>query len=497
MLALTSPIYQVEQIREFERLAMERYSLTDDALMNRAAKAAFDFIHRRWGQAQNVVVFCGTGHNGGDGAALAVIAKERGLSVKVYCVGAKDHVKPLTQQMFLACRDAGVSIEPFDAKVQLHADLIVDAICGIGVKSALTDETLHAIQCMERSQIPIFALDVPSGIDADTGQVLGAAVHANATMTFIGYKLGLLTGNGVSHTGELVMHDLQLPMELHTYVSPVAERIHLNLFHAYLKPRYRDWHKGLSGHVLIVGGGAGHAGAVRMAGEAALRVGAGLVTIATTPDNAANMTAHYPELMTLGVTTPADLDPLLENVKVVVLGPGLGQSPWAEALWQRLIELDVPMVLDADGLNLLAGKTMVKPNWVLTPHPGEAGRLLGVSPADVQSDRLASVKALMEQFGGVSVLKGAGSLIFSASALPALCDKGNPGMASAGMGDVLSGVIGGLIAQGLPLPEAAKLGVLIHAMAGDLAAKEGERGMIATDLLPYLRRLMNPSGANA
>lgn len=492
MLALTSPIYQVEQIREFERLATERYSLSDDALMNRAAKAAFDFIHRRWAQAQKIVIVCGTGHNGGDGAALGVLAKERGLSVMIYTVGAKDHLKPLTEQMFAACRDAGIPMEAFDPKVQLHADLIIDAICGIGVKENLHDEAVQAIQWMERSQIPIFALDVPSGIDADTGQVLGAAVHANATMTFIGYKLGLLTGSGVSHTGELVMHDLQLPMELHTYVSPIAERLHLNLFQSYLKPRHRDWHKGLSGHVLIVGGGPGHAGAVRMAGEAALRIGAGLVTIATQPEHVASMTVHYPEIMTLGVATPDDLEPLLENAKVVVLGPGLGLSPWAEALWQRLMEVDIPMVLDADGLNLLAGKTMVKSNWVLTPHPGEAARLLGVSAADVQSDRLASVKAMMEQFGGVAILKGAGSLIFSASALPALCDKGNPGMASAGMGDVLSGVIGGLIAQGLPLPEAAKLGVMIHALAGDLAAKEGERGMIATDLLPYLRRLMNP-----
>lgn len=491
MLAMTSPIYQTDQIREFERLAIERYSLEDDALMTRAAKAAFDFMHRRWGQAQTLAVFCGTGHNGGDGAVLAMLAKERGMSVTLYQVGSNENIKPLTQKMLMACREAGVTLLPFDESVRVHADLIVDAICGMGLHEALREDVVQAIRCMHEAHVPIFSLDVPTGIDADTGRVLGAAVHASATLTFIGLKLGLLTGSGPAYTGELVMHDLQLPIDLHTYVSPVAEKIHFPLFQHYLKPRLRDWHKGLSGHVLVLGGSEGFSGAARMAGEAAMRVGAGRVTIATCEASAPFMNIHYPELMTHVVREPADLQAVLGGVDVAIVGPGLSQSAWARSLWQCLMETDLPMVLDADGLNVLAGHPLVKNNWVLTPHPGEAARLLGVSVADVQSDRLASAKAIAEQHGGVCVLKGAGSLVVSANALPGLCDKGNPGMATAGMGDVLSGVIGGLMAQGIPLTESARLGVLVHAMAGDLAAKEGERGMMATDLLPYLRRLMN------
>jgi hydroxyethylthiazole kinase-like uncharacterized protein yjeF len=497
MLAMTSPIYQTEQIREFERLAMERYSLTDEAFMQKAGKAALDFMLRRWGQAETMVVFCGGGHNGGDGYVLATLAKERGLKVKVYHVGELAKMKPLTKRMHDAAKHAGVSILAFEEKLEIHADLIVDALCGIGVNTALRDEMVQAIRCMQRSQAPIFSLDIPSGIDADTGNVLGVAVHANATLTFIGYKLGLLTGSGAAHTGELAMHDLQLPAELHTYVSPIAEKDHFSLFSHYLKPRARDWHKGLSGHVLIVGGGEGYSGAARLAAESALRVGAGRVTLAVWPGNADLMNVHYPELMCHGVETPDALKPLLALADVVVLGPGLTQTDWGQALWQAVIETELPLVLDADGLNLLVGKSLNKENWVMTPHPGEAARLLGVSVPDVQSDRLSSTKALANQFGGVCVLKGAGTVVVAPNALPMVCDKGNPGMATAGMGDVLSGVIGGLMAQSIPLNEAAKLGVLVHAMAGDLAAKEGERGMIASDLLPYLRRLMNHSSGPA
>lgn len=497
MLAMTSPIYQTEQIREFERLVLERYSLPEEALMQRAGKAALDFMLRRWGQAETIVVFCGGGHNGGDGYVLATLAHERGLKVKVIHVGELAGMKPLTQRMHDACRHAGVSILAFDDKMDIHADLLVDALCGIGVNTALRDEAIQAIRCMQRSQAPIFSLDIPSGIDADTGNVLGLAVHANATLTFIGFKLGLLTGSGAAHTGELAMHDLQLPVELRACVAPIAEKDHFSLFSSYLKPRARDWHKGLSGHVLVVGGGEGYSGAARLAAEAALRVGAGRVTLAVWPGNAPLMNVHYPELMCRGVETPQALLPMLEFVDVVVLGPGLTQTPWGQALWQAVIEADLPIVLDADGLNLLAGKTLNKENWVMTPHPGEAARLLGVSVVDVQSDRLAAAKALSAQYGGVCVLKGAGSVVVAPNTLPMICDKGNPGMATAGMGDVLSGVIGGLMAQSIPLNEAVKLGVLVHAMAGDLAAKEGERGMIASDLLPYLRRLMNHSSGAA
>ena len=333
---------------------------------------------------------------------------------------------------------------------------------------------------------------MPTGINADTGQVLGAAVNAAATMTFIGLKLGLLTGSGIAYTGELLLSDLQLPVELFSLIEPIAEKTQLGSYSHYLKPRSRDWHKGLSGHVLVIGGDIGFSGAPRMAAEAALRVGAGLVSVATHPQNAMTMNINRPEIMSHAVDTAADLKHLIAKADSVVLGPGLGQSEWSHAIWRIIHEITLPLVIDADGLNLLAAeKEQSGENWVLTPHPGEAARLIQETVLTIQADRLAAAKQITKKYGGVCVLKGAGTIIAMEKVPSAVCDKGNPGMSTAGMGDVLSGVIGGFMAQGLPLMDAAQLGVTLHATAGDLAAKEGERGMIATDLLPYLRRLSN------
>jgi NAD(P)H-hydrate epimerase len=270
----------------------------------------------------------------------------------------------------------------------------------------------------------------------------------------------------------------------------------LKAYATYLKPRPRDWHKGLSGHVLIVGGESGYSGAPCMAGVAALRVGAGMVSVATRPEHANVLNSYHPEIMCHGVTKPDELDPLIKKARVIILGPGLGQTDWSKKMFEQVCKASLPLVIDADGLNLLADTKQFNKNWVLTPHPGEAARLLQTTPQAIQQDRLAALKEINQRYGGVSVLKGAGTLVMSAEDLPVICEKGNPGMATAGMGDVLSGVIGGWIAQGVPLADAAKLGVCMHAMAGDLAAKEGERGMMATDLMPYLRRLSNNMSAD-
>lgn len=272
----------------------------------------------------------------------------------------------------------------------------------------------------------------------------------------------------------------------------IAEVLKLAQFSRYLKPRRRDCHKGQCGHVLIVGGEVGYSGAVRMAGEAAIRVGAGLVSIATRAEHAMLLNLTRPELMCHGVTKTAELMPLLEKASVVIVGPGLGRSAWAKKLFNNVLKSGKPVIVDADGLNLLAKNPQQKKQWILTPHPGEAARLLQKTTAEIQSDRTAAVRQLQKQYGGVCVLKGAGSLIFSSEhAVPSICKAGNPGMATAGMGDVLTGVIGGLLAQGVPLLDAAKLGVLIHAMAADLAVEEGERGLLAMDLMVYLRQLVN------
>lgn len=259
-----------------------------------------------------------------------------------------------------------------------------------------------------------------------------------------------------------------------------------------LPPRLKSSHKGHYGHVLFVGGDHGMAGAIRLASEAAVRIGAGLVSIATRPDHAAIISTQRPELMSHGITTPAELQPLLDKASVIAIGPGLGQSQWAQQLFTAVLQCTCPIIIDADALNLLAKKPEHHHNWILTPHPGEAARLLNQSSSSIQKDRKKSILALQEKYGGTIVLKGNKTLISSENKNISLCNAGNPGMASGGMGDLLTGIIAGLIAQKLTIREAADLGVYIHARAGDQAALKGERGMIASDLLVHIRQLANP-----
>lgn len=269
------------------------------------------------------------------------------------------------------------------------------------------------------------------------------------------------------------------------------EKLKLASFKKYLTPRARDAHKGDFGHVLLVGGDRGFSGAIHMAAEAALRVGAGLVTVATHEDHAAFLNLARPEIMSHGVDSERALKPLLERATVIVLGPGLGRSQWSDLMFSLVVEQNKPLILDADGLNILAENPLKKANWILTPHPGEAARLLKTTANEIQANRAAAVEKLQKQYDGAVILKGHGTLVKGREGEIAICSAGNPGMATAGMGDVLSGVLGGLLGQNIPLDVTAKMGVLIHATAGDLAAKAGERGMIATDLLPYLRRVVN------
>jgi hydroxyethylthiazole kinase-like uncharacterized protein yjeF len=270
------------------------------------------------------------------------------------------------------------------------------------------------------------------------------------------------------------------------------EELRISNYIEFLMPRHVDSHKNMFGHVLVVGGDYGFSGAVCMAAEAALRIGAGLVSVATRVEHAVVLNSLRPEIMCHGIRSARNLIPLLSKATVIVIGPGLGQSSWAKSLIKVIFKSKKPLVVDADALNLLAEHPEKHSHWILTPHPGEAGRLLQMTSEDVQKNRLSAVKLLQKKFGGVAILKGAGTLITASDAIPAICRVGNPGMATAGMGDILSGVIAGLLAQHVPLANAAKLGVLLHALAGDEAAEEGERGMIASDLLPYLRFLVNP-----
>lgn len=267
----------------------------------------------------------------------------------------------------------------------------------------------------------------------------------------------------------------------------------------YLKPRPKECHKGDFGRVLIIGGDLGYSGAVRLAGEAALRVGAGCVSIATRPEHAVSLNTSCPELMCHGISNGKELNKLLEQATVIVIGPGLGSNKWSLSLLQTALKYkDKPMLLDADALNLLAITKikMKRESCIFTPHPGEAARLLGTTSQKIQQNRLIAINELYKLLGGIIVLKGNGTLILSKINEVEICHAGNPGMATAGMGDVLSGIIAGLVAQNIPLNDAAKLGVLVHAMTGDLsAAEKGERGMLASDLILNLRGVVNHSGS--
>jgi NAD(P)H-hydrate epimerase len=317
-------------------------------------------------------------------------------------------------------------------------------------------------------------------------------VHAEATISFIGLKRGLLTGDAPDCVGELYFDDLGVPDAVYAEVEPVARLLDAGDADPLLGPRRRTAHKGAFGHVLVIGGDHGMGGAARMAAEAAARVGAGLTSVATRAPHLPAITAGRPELMVSAVEDPGELEPLLNRATVIAIGPGLGRGAWSRALLSRVLESDRALVLDADALSLLAEEPLRREDWILTPHPGEAARLLGVKVAEVQADRYSAVAALRERYGGTCVLKGAGTLIHDAGPT-GVCAAGNPGMASGGMGDVLTGVIAGLRAQGLERGQAARVGVCLHASAADRAAAQGgERGLLATDLCPELRRLVNP-----
>lgn len=497
---LPKELYRAEEVRAMDRYAIDTLGIPGIELMQRAGAAAFAAIVARWPEARTLSAVCGAGNNGGDGYVVARLAHESGWDVRAYPVQPPEKLKGDARTAYAAYRAAGGEILDFIPADFEGAEVLVDALLGTGLDrevSGVYAEVIRAVNrysergAKGRAQGRAMALDIPSGLHADTGVALGLAVRADLTVSFIGLKRGLFTGEGREYAGEVVFSDLDTPPEVRRCVPPSARL--LPPWKHGLPPRARHAHKGHFGHVLVVGGDHGYAGAARMAAEAAARVGAGLVSVATRASHAALMNLARPELMCHGVETPEVLRTLLGRTTAVAMGPGLGRSGWARELLAVALEADLPLVVDADGLNLLAEQPVPRGRWILTPHPGEAARLLGLSPAEIQRDRFAAVQALQARYGGVIVLKGSGTLILGEDEVPAVATAGNPGMASGGMGDVLTGVIAGLLAQGLDSYEAAVQAVRLHGAAGDDAAGAGERGLLATDLMEPLRRLVNLS----
>lgn len=483
-------LYSASQLRELDRRAIES-GIAGAELMARAGEAAFKVLRARFPRARRVGILCGPGNNGGDGYVIARLARQAGLSVSLFTVGDTARASAEAAAARNAAIAAGVVPAQFSDNALAHTDVIVDALLGIGVDRPVTGVWRASVEAVNASGKPVLAIDVPSGLNADTGAVMGAAIRADVTSSFIGLKAGLFTAAGREQAGEILFDDLGVPVSIYSHVPPLARRLTQDDLRGLVARRARDTHKGSFGLVLVVGGAPGMPGAARLCGEAATRGGAGLVTLATHPAHAAVVNATRPELLAHGVRSAKELKPLLAQSNVVALGPGLSQTSWAKTVFQLSVKCKPPLVVDADALNLLARKPMRRSDWILTPHPGEAARLLKTTTAKVQQDRFAAVKALVKRYGGVCALKGSGTLV-SDGETTWLCDRGNPGMASGGSGDVLTGLIAALLAQGLSLLDAARLGVWLHATAGDATAREaGEVGLLASDLLPHVRHEMN------
>ncbi|HEC28010.1 MAG TPA: NAD(P)H-hydrate dehydratase [Gammaproteobacteria bacterium] len=492
---LPSTLYSAEQVREMDRLAIEGYNIPGFTLMSRAATAALNAIKESWPGQRRLLVVCGSGNNGGDGHLLACQARADGFEVCLVLAGSRDRLvgdAARACQEWQACGGECAGSDNLAAMIN-NTDIIVDALLGTGLQREVSGGWAGLIEQLNQSRQPVLSIDIPSGLNADTGSVMGIAVRADVTVSYIGLKQGMWTASGRDYCGRIIFDDLGVPEEIYTMVKSDKHILDSALLSRLLAARPASCHKGQCGHVLVAGGDLGMPGAARMAGESAARAGAGLVSIATRREHAANLSAGRPELMCHGVETAGELDSLIGKATIIAIGPGLGSGSWSSAILSRILQTDMPLVVDADALNLLAADPVKRGNWILTPHPGEAARLLDCSSRDIQSDRFTAVQAIAGKYDCVAVLKGSGSLVYSQHDEQIYCCRdGNPGMATAGMGDVLTGVIAGLAAQGLSLSEAACCGVYLHANAADRAAQKGERGLLATDLFPYIRQLANP-----
>lgn len=484
---LPTALYSAAQVRDIDARLIAA-GTPGFELMQRAAHAAWRALRRRWPDEQRITVLAGRGNNAGDGYLIAALAQRAGRQVQVLAVGDPQQLQGDAAQALAEAKEAGVTPVSWSADVKLHG-VLVDALLGTGITGEVREPYVSAISAMNESALPILAVDLPSGLCADTGRVLGQAVRADLTVSFIGLKVGLFTGEGPGRVGELAFDDLQADAAILDQVEPGLERLcEANL--PVLAPRSPTAHKGSFGQVLVIGGDLGTGGAALLAAEASLRCGAGMVTLATRPEHVTAALVRRPEIMCSGVESTYALTALTQRADVLVIGPGLGQAPWGRSLLSLAPQCQVPQVWDADALNLLAAGAIDLPaGCLLTPHPGEAARLLDTSVADVQADRPAAARMLASRYSCTVLLKGAGTLIADRDGRLALCDRGHPAMASAGLGDVLAGVAGALLAQGLAPFDAACLAVWLHAVAGENTG-EGGRGLAAADLIPAIRQLL-------
>ena len=499
-------IATVQQIKNIDRRAIRDFGIPGPVLMENAAAAVMAEMEKFFDglAGARAGILCGKGNNGGDGLALARRLSIRGVPVRVAMLApfgavtgeAKVHLSILRKMDVEIAQHAGTDAI---ADVVAWSDILVDALLGVGLSTPLKGAYAFAVELMNASGKPLVAVDVPTGINADTGEVMGSAVRADLTVTMALLKRGLVLHPGARHAGTKRVADIGIPSG-----GAGKEKISASLFTrgsawGLIDPRPPGSKQGNLGHALVVAGSPGKAGAAVMTALGALRAGAGLVSVATPNSLVPIIQQHVFEAMcvssaesidgTLGIGAEDELLKAAAKMSACAIGPGLSTHYETVRVVRNFVQrLTVPAVIDADGLNALVGFLdvlgKIKAPLILTPHPGEMGRLLGISSREVQKDRIGVAGAFAVKYKVTLVLKGAGTVVAAADGRVFINSTGNPGMATGGTGDVLSGMIAGLLAQGYPPTQAACLGVYLHGLAGDLAAKEkGEMAMIAGDLI--------------
>ncbi len=505
-------ILDTEQIQACDRAAIEDHGIPELVLMENAGVQVVEAMEEFFGEEppELVAIMCGKGNNGGDGFVVARHLHALGRVVRVYLFAAADDLNGSVAANHQMAAKLGVDIvelpdEPAwkdKAEEIVGFDCIVDALFGTGISGALRGHFGDVVEAINESDAAVVAVDLPSGLSADSGEIMGPVVAADLTVTFAAPKLCHAFAPACELVGELSVVDIGIPPQAIDAIDSALEVLTPQEIGATLPIREPDSHKGSYGAVLIVGGAPGMSGAAALAAQAALRGGAGLVTVAAPASVADIVAGHVAEALVRPHATDASgglseaAEPgialLARDADVMAVGPGVGTSDETRTLIRQVVlGAAVPVVLDADGLNAFAGACEVLqgvgPPCVLTPHPGEAGRLLGRDTADVQSDRLAAVRELAERAGAVVVLKGYRSLVCDENGRVAVNPTGNPGIATGGSGDVLTGLIAALIGQGVEPFDAARLGTFLHGEAGDIAAREvGEISLIASDIVGAL-----------
>ena len=499
-------LYTASETRKIDNLAIKAKGISGYSLMQMAAEFTLDVILREFSPVEELIIFCSKGKNSGDGFLLGSFAKEFGLEVTIVMSNTSNVIKGVSRKAFEEMKDAKVKIISTKSVEKLKVSnktVIVDALIGTGLKGNLRKNIKESILALNKLgvKLPVLSLDIPSGVNPDTGDADDIAVYADITATFVAQKRGCFTSVGKKFSGEIVYSDLEIPKNLFSKITSTSYVVDYEDSINKVVYREQDAHKGHFGNVVIVGGDRGLGGAGLLSSRAAVYSGAGLTSLVTRPEHVSASLVSCPEVMVKGVDSGQDIEEHLVKPDVIAIGPGLGQSAWSEQMIQRVFweaeKRDVSIIMDADALNLLTKLKLssdLPKRLILTPHPGEAARLLNTSVAVIESNRFSAAAKIQKKFNATVVLKGSGTVICHKSGGTqkwGICDSGNPGMATGGMGDVLTGIIAGLLAQGLTLKEAAEAGVDLHAKAADQASLEfGEAGLTSSDVINELKYLL-------